>query len=79
MLEWILNAKHQKPTNKEVVMLDQLVKLFAGAAFNHVALVLSHTSQIMELLGEKYVQDKSAKNALIDAVIAVLTQHKDAA
>jgi len=58
-------------------MLEDLMKLFPGASFSQVAQVLGYMAQLMELLGEKYIQDKNAKNALIDALTTMLNAQKE--
>ena len=58
-------------------MFDTILKYFPGAKFSHVAQSFGYMSQVLELLDDKYIADKDAKNALIDTLIALLQQHKD--
>jgi hypothetical protein len=57
-------------------MLEKLISLFKGSTLGHPAKVIFQMSTVLELLEEKYVQDKNARDALIDTCIQILENHK---
>ncbi len=59
-------------------MLDFIKGLFKKEfQLVHLSLLTGHVADIMALLETEYMQDKSMKNAAIDAVIKLLEEQKD--
>ncbi len=61
-------------------MLDFIRGLFKkDFQIMHLSLITGHIGEILALLETEYLQDKSMKNAAIDAVIKLLEEQKDKA
>lgn len=59
-------------------MFNTLFALFQkGLALVHLSTISGHLNSILSLFENEYLVTKDAKNAAIDAVIAILEAHKD--
>jgi hypothetical protein len=59
-------------------MFDFIRGLFKKEfSLGNMSLISGHLSDIISLLEEEYMQDKSRKNEAIDAVIKILEEYKD--
>lgn len=58
-------------------VLQELVKLGSSVlSLNNAISVVKAVASLVEIFESQYSQDKDAKNAAIDAVIAILQQQK---
>jgi hypothetical protein len=60
-------------------MLDALKALFLKeTSLGAMGHIFSTVEELLVIVGEDYLKDKSTKNAAIDAICQLLQQHKDA-
>ena len=65
-------------SKKQDIMLEKLLSFFKGSEFGQVSNALSYIAPLLKDLDNNYTKDnKDAKNALIDSIIAILQAHKD--
>lgn len=58
-------------------MSTTLMEFFKGSKFSVLASGLTSIAPFLQHLEQNYVNDKVAKNVLIDAVVQLLQSHKD--
>jgi hypothetical protein len=58
-------------------MWTSLMAFFKGSKFATLASGLTSISPFLQHLEQNYVNDKDAKNAIIDSVVQLLQSHKD--
>lgn len=59
-------------------MLQTLLSFFKGTSFSKLTSALGLLQPLLMELEQNYINDKDAKNALIDTFIQILQAHKDA-
>lgn len=58
-------------------MLDYIRSLFkTDLQMSSISIITGHIHDIVELSNDEYMKDKKSKNALIDAAIKLLNDHK---
>jgi hypothetical protein len=57
-------------------MFDKILKVFNASPASHPSKVIYLISSIIELLDEKYIADKNARDALLDTCITILQNNK---
>jgi hypothetical protein len=58
-------------------MLDKILKVFNASPASHHSKVIYLISSVIELMDEKYMADKNARDALIDSCITLLQNCKE--
>lgn len=58
-------------------MFASLMAFFSGSKFIKLSSAMSLMAPLLQHLEENYLNDKNAKNALIDTMIDILQSHKE--
>jgi hypothetical protein len=60
-------------------MLEKLLSVFGNTAIHRISMLFTISSQVLKTLDQEFKEDKTARNAALDAIIELIQKHKDVA